>query len=243
MDTNTVDNIRQFLELLGEAILVLVPIAAVIYYKVVKAWKEKKASLKLKDREVAEQELLNYSHTESMTSMENLRGICNLFFDRTHADRVAYYQLENGTMADSKLQNMFISCMAESDRYSTLPARVSHVQRCPVQSVVSHIEAVNKAAFIEYVKDFDGYNHLDPRVKDILYARDASAIRIVTVHNTAGYITGYVIFEYLFDELGIDGFKADECPNSLIRECAAAVESELLRYTTLVATKKSELGL
>lgn len=244
MDKGTIEAIEQVLQIVGEAIIVLVPLFAVIYYKVIKAWNDKRKSIKLQEEESARQELLNYSHVESMTSMENLRGICNLFFDRSHADRVAYYQLENGTMADSKLQNMFITCMAESDRYSTLPARVSKVQRCPVQSVVSHIERVNKLSFVEYVKGNENYKEiLDPRVKEILYARDASAIRINVVHNTSGYITGYAIFEYLFDDLGLQGFEADESPNSLIKECSASIESELLRYTHLVDTKKSELGL
>ena len=244
MDSNQFEDIRNLITTISEAIIILAPVGLVAYHKILKVWNRKRSEIMNADRESAKQELLSYSHAESMKSMENLREICNLFFDRTHADRVMYFQLENGTMGDSKLQNMFISCMAESDRYSLLPSRVNQVQRCPVQSVVSHIEQVNRAAFIEYVEGNPNYsNHLDPRVKEILYAGDSSAIRIKTVHNAAGYIIGYIVFEYLFDKLGIQGFTADETPNSLICECVASVEAELIRYQKLIAEKKSQLGL
>lgn len=240
----TLQQIREILQIISELVLVIAPAAAVIYHKFYRKYKEKLRNLKKEDHDKAQQELLHFSHDKSILSMKNLEEICNMYVDRSHADIVTYLQLENGTMADSKLQNMFITCMAESDRYSNLPKKMNKIQRLPLQSIVSYIEKVNQSNTVSLLsKDLNV--DIDLKAKDLLLPQGISAWRMKVIHNVSGYVIGYVIFEYLFDsqESGSLGFEDDEHPSSLIDQCQAAIESELLRYNNQIESKRKELGL
>ena len=236
--------IIEIFQIVGDIVLAVVPVGAAVGFKIWKTWAKKWKDARKKDHEKAQQELINFSHSKSMWSMKNLKDICNVYVDKSHADCIMYLQLENGTMADSKLQNMFITCMAESDRYSELPKRLRKIQRLPLQSIISYIERVNDKGMIEIVADeltLEG----DIRAKNLLFSQNISAWRMKVIHNRDGYITGYVVFEYLFDSYknGKLEFEDDENQGSLIDQCQAAVESELLRYNNQIESKKKELGL
>ena len=240
----TLQQIKEVLQLLGDIILVLIPFVATIGYAIWKKWKDEWNTQKEKDHEKAQQELLHFSHTKSIWSMKNLEEICNMYVDKSHADCVMYLQLENGTIADSKLQNMFITCMAESDRYSELPKRMNKVQRMPLQSIVSYIEKVNQCGMIEMLSK-DITSDVDEKAKNLLFPQSISAWRMKVIHNRSGYVIGYVIFEYLFDSYhnGKIEFDDDENPTSLIDQCQAAIETELFRYNNQIESKRKELGL
>lgn len=237
--------IQEILQTIGDLILVLLPFAVAICYRIWKKWKDEWSNKKKEDNEKAQQELTHFSHEKSMLSMANLAEICNLYVDRSHADRIMYLQLENGTMADSKLQNMFITCMAESDRYSILPKRINKIQRLPLQSIISYAEKVNRNGMIEMLSS-DILSDADERAKNLLFPQSISAWRMKVVHNRSGYIIGYVVFEYLFDDSCKNGnteFENDENHSSLIDQCQATIEAELIRYNNQVESKRRELGL
>lgn len=236
--------IHEISQIVGDIVLVLIPVATTIGYKIVKKWIDEWHGLKRKDREKAQQQLIQFSHTKSMLSMKNLEEICNIYVDKSHADCIMFLQLENGTMADSKLQNMFITCIAESDRYSELPKRMNKIQRLPLQSIISYIEKVNQCGMVEMISN-DISTDVDLKAKNLLFSQNISAWRMKVIHNKDGYITGYVVFEYLFDshENGKLEFDDDENFSSLIDRCQAAIESELLRYDNQIEFKRKELGL
>lgn len=237
--------IQKVLQTLGDIILVLLPFVATICYRIWKKWKSEWSNLKKEDNEKAHQELIHFSHEKSMLSMSNLVEICNLYVDRSHADRILYLQLENGTMADSKLQNMFITCIAESDRYSILPKRMNKIQRLPLQSIVSYTEKINQSGMLEMLAS-DVVSNTDLQAKNLLFPQSISAWRIKVIHNRSGYIIGYVVFEYLFDDSCKNGnaeFEQDESHSSLIDQCQAAIEAELIRYNNQIEFKRRELGL
>ena len=240
----TLQQVREILQVLSDVVLVLIPVIGAISYKIWKKWQDRWRDLKKQDREKAQQELLHFSHAKSILSMKNLEEICNIYVDRSHADRIIYLQLENGTIADSKLQNMFITCMAESDIYSELPGRMNKIQRLPLQSIVSYIERVNYYGMVETLSE-DISVDIDIKVKELLFPQNISAWRMKVIHNRSGYIIGYVVFEYLFDSC-VNGkleFEDDENPSSLIDQCQAAIEAELLRYNNQIEFKRNELGL
>ena len=240
----TLQQIQEILQILGDVTLVLIPIAAALGYKIWKKWRDKWREMKESDREKAQQKLLHFSHEKSMLSMRNLEEICNIYVDKSHADCIMYLQLENGTTADSKLQNMFITCMAESNRYSELPKRMNKIQRLPLQSIISYIEKVNQHGIVEMLSENIDVD-TDLKAKNVLFSQNISAWRMKVIHNRDGYVTGYVVFEYLFDSphSGNLEFEEDENPNSLIDQCQAAIESELLRYNNQIESKRKDLGL
>lgn len=241
---NILQQIHDLLQLLGDIILSLVPVGVAFYYGFRKKYNKKIKELKKQDHEKAQQELLHFSHVKSIWSMKNLEEICNIYVDRSHADCVLYLQLENGTMADSKLQNMFITCMAESNRYTNLPKRMNKIQRLPLQSIVSYIEGVNQSDKVEYITS-ELNSDTGVKARDLLFPQNISAWRMRVVRNRSGYIVGYIVFEYLFDagKNGVSEFRDDEQPSSLIDQCQAAIESELLRYNNQIESKRKELGL
>lgn len=239
-----IENIKDIFQTLSQLVVVIAPIAALIYYKFIKAYKKKISQLKLKDIEKSQQELTSFMHEKSMWSMKNLKEICNLYVDKSHADRVAYLQLENGTMADSQLRNMFLTCMAESDRYSDLPKWMNRIQRMPVQSIISYIEYVNQNGRVDTMSE-DSKAIIEDEIKAVLYPDTISAWRMRVVRNVSGYIVGYVVFEYLFNNITKDpGYEFYEATSSVpIDECKAAIEAELLRYQNQIESKKNELKI
>lgn len=245
MENEVINYICDVLHIVSEFIVTVIPIIAVIWYKSKKKYDDKMRELKKHDYDKAQQELLHFSHTKSIWSMKNLEEICNMYVDKSHTDRIMYLQLENGTTADSKLQNMFITCMAESTRYSELPKRMDKIQRLPLQSIVSYIEKVNQEGTVEMLAE-DINTDIDMKAKNVLFSQNISAWRIKVVRNKSGYIIGYVVFEYLFDSSSKNGnieFRDDEEPSSFIDQCQAAIESELLRYNNQIESKRKELGL
>lgn len=239
----TVDSIKEIIQLISQLIIVLIPIIAATYFTVRKKFNLKIKELQLRDLTKRKQELLSFSHEKSLISMKNLKEICNLYFDKSKANRVLYYQLENGTTADSLLQNMFITCMAESDRYSELPEWSSKVQRSPAQIVITLLEYLNSHQdSLDLIFEEDLQNILDARSHQIFFSPDVDAARFRIVRNPSGYIVGYVIFEYKFsDSHDLQDFK--DSPGTLATECKAAIEAELVRYRLMIHDKKLELNL
>lgn len=124
------DKIINFIKLIEPLILVLIPLVFSICLKLkTKLILEKGNTIKLLNTK-AKQELLDWRHTESINVVNKLKNVCNYHTDigKVHS---SYIQLENGTIATSKICNMFFSCISEDNRYSNIRKSIDIIQRVP----------------------------------------------------------------------------------------------------------------
>lgn len=119
-------------------------------YKLYRGTRLKYEELRREDSEKQKrsncQKFSTWEHTESLAVLSDIHKKCNLYKDKSKADRVAYIQLENGTVASSKLCNMFISFSCEDSRYSDLPKELLNLRRIPYSRLSAWAEELFKVA-------------------------------------------------------------------------------------------------
>lgn len=131
-----IDKLLEFLDKLGPLLYIVVPAIAGIWYNLKTKVREKESEV----RETGKRKALRlydiWEHEESKVVISKIKDLCNFYKDKGHADLVQYLQLENGTAATSKIQNMFLTCLAEDDRYGSIPKIIKKLQRMPYSETV-----------------------------------------------------------------------------------------------------------
>lgn len=253
MDEATLKTIESIVTGVVATLGVVTPIIAAAYYKLNKKWKSSMQEARLKDREKSLDILKNYTYSESMRCLSDIKYVVNMYRDKSQADRVCYYSLEDGTVAESKLHNMYITMSTESDRFSQIPRYIQNVQRLPVPQVLGILsEFNNRSEGIDSIKAFE----VPSDEKDHLVHKSTQSWKVRNVCNADGYIIGYIMFLYkeltyedyviMVSSNEIDSNKVIAIPNQdshLISECRAVIESKFIAYTKSVKEKRVELGL
>lgn len=129
----------------------IAPLAYVVVPAVAAIWWNLKNKLSQKQKEVKQTNLAKakelydvWEHEESRAVISKIKNFCNLYKDKGDVDLVQYLQLENGTMATSKIQNMFLTCLAEDDRYGNVPKLISKMQRMPYSECSTWLDSLTK---------------------------------------------------------------------------------------------------
>lgn len=227
------NKIIDFIKLIEPLILVLIPLCFGIYYKLKLKLVEEKAKVKKKVTAKQKQEFTDWRHEESIKIVNRLKEICNYYHDINHVN-ASFIQLENGTIATSKLCNMFFSCNAEDDRYSSLPKLSENIQRVPFIRMSKWFNKIYEAQKEDVVfikkEDLDDINE----VLKIEFMVSGA------VRDAKSLIIGFCSFTYDAEETDPDSLV--EIRSHMLK-FISAVETVFLNYNLSLEQKKEELGL
>lgn len=213
------DPLFKMMSYLSQAVIILVPILIGIWYKVHKAATNKINLLKAGEIKKAKEEFDAWSHSEALSLLYKFREICNMYHDKSSADRVLYIQLENGSVSLSKIYNMYLTCVAEDNRYSEVEQIRKNIQRIPVQECIDLVNTVVYNGFIK-IPDLSksNYDFSGP------FHSSSNSVKISLVRDKSGNPVGAVVFCYL------DVDYNDKEDDVTIRTASASISAVLLTY-------------
>lgn len=234
------DKILEILGKLDTILCVVVPTAAVVYFNV----KNKVRDAQIKDEEKrvrqAEKKYDEWEHEESRIVISRIKNLCNLFKDKGHADLVQYLQLENGTIATSKIQNMFVTCLAEDDRSGSIQKMIKRLQRIPYSETVCWLDKLTKLDSTTdaclCTPDINDIEHAKARIEDIT---GIGSVMVAPVYRPDELLLGICVFYY--HETKYNGMYKTE--HQFLTKFKSAVESVILDYHVHREEKKRELKL
>ena len=237
-----IDSLCELLDQIAPILYILIPAAAGIYYKV-------KTKVKKKEKEVSEaqqaraKELYDlWEHEESAQVISKIKNFCNLYKDKGNVDLVQYLQLENGTMAISKLQNMFLTCLAEDDRFGKVPKLIGKMQRMPYSECSTWLDSLTKCIS-------EGNTTLGtPDLSKAEYNKATieglggkiGSVKIAPVFDPNEILLGICVFYY--HEKNYNNNKPESEREQILR-FKDSVENVLFVYHQSRANKKKELGV
>lgn len=237
-----IEGLNQFLDKVAPLLYIVIPAAAGIWYKLKTKVKNKEKEVSLANQAKAKELYDIWEHEESKNVITKVKNFCNLYKDKGSVDLVQYLQLENGTMATSKIQNMFLTCLAEDDRYGRVPKLIKGMQRMPYSECSIWLETLKNALT-------EGHETLQcPDVKEAEYNR--------TFLETANGKVGSVIVAPVFDPnevlLGICVFYYHdinynagslEHETEQITKFRGSIENTIFVYHQSRENKKQQLGV
>ena len=228
------EEITNFIKLIEPLILVIIPLLFSIYIKLKMKLLDKKNEITKEESDKAKQELSNWRHSESIKIVNKLKEVCNYHCDLAGSTHTSYIQLENGTLATSKICNMFFSCIAEDTRYSKIHKAIDVIQRVPFTRISSWFNKVYdseyQAVYLTKKEDID----------DIFYTNIGIKCMISSlVKDGKGYTIGVCNFMFA-DEQEIDDL-VDY--NAQMLKFVSSIETIFLDFNYELENKKKELGL
>lgn len=234
------EEIKSFIEMIEPLLLVVIPTCFGLYLKIKNKVNIKKQEIEKRNEAKNHEKLLNWEHDMSMHVVDSIHDICNYYKDVGHMDLVNYIQLENGTVATSKLYNMFVTCLAEDNRHSIIRKMINDVQRIPYNKVsvwVNNARAnefyfVKSKAVIE--QTFTSYEDFIPSYKEI------KSLIVSPVKNPEGVLIGFCAFYYTHEDW--NNVEEQDC-KTLMTKFVASVESVFLNYYNDRDKKKEELNI
>lgn len=228
------DEFLKILDKIEPLILVVIPTLFGIWMKTANKIKEKNESFKRGEQKKALEKYNMWEHEESRRVIAKIKELCRVYKDRSKADEVMYLQLENGTVATSKLCNMFITCLAEDDRYSVIPKKIRRLQRVPYSQLS------------EWVEDVTTHECVIPDVQEShfnieeQFFEDVGSHLSETIHDKDGYLIGMVVFNYSSKNFN-DGDKEKQI--EFLRQFQASIESIFISYHVSRVDMKKHLHL
>jgi len=222
-----------FLNKVEPLLLVIIPAIVAIWMKVRARAKQESDALKSAQLNKQQDRYNTWAHDESRRIILKIKELCNVYKDRSRADQVLYMQLENGTAGTSKIYNMFLSCLAEDNRYGELPKRLTELQRIPYSQAAEWAEEVSKSVLaVQDIKTKESC--ICPVTKNATSHISAPVI------DKDGYLIGIVVFNYR--AVAFNG--TDEAQQiALIKDFKTAVETVFLSYRVLQQEKMKELRM
>lgn len=231
---SNVDKIIEFLSKIEPILLIVIPAVFVVWTKVKSRIKQESAIVKNEEIRKSKEKYEAWVHDESRRAILKIKELCNVYKDRSHADQVLYMQLENGTTANSKLYNMFVTCLAEDNRYGEIPKRLIELQRIPYSQVAEWVEAIGETKLIISDIKQNKENWNCPVLKD------AASHISAAVYNKSGHLTGIIVFNY--KNSNFNGFDESQQIN-FIENFRTAIETVFLAYYISQCDKKKELRI
>lgn len=227
------DKVLEFIKALEPLLLVIIPFAFGVYLKIKLKIDEKKHKIIKQNDDKNNKKLINWQHEESIRVVNKLKECCNYHCDLDSV-HTSFVQLENGTLATSKVYNMFFSCVAEDDRYSSDIKKLTKImQRIP------------------YIQLSDWYNEVNGSDEDSVYIEDIATtceffdglgiknIMSNLVHDTDGLVIGICNFSFSDDlpENKIEDYKR------AMTSFVSSIETVFLSYKMNVEEMKKKLNL
>lgn len=235
-----VDKILELIDKIGPLFYLIIPATYGVFYKVylkVKDTKQKEINInKKKKRDIYDV----WEHEESKNIIYKIKDLCNFYKDKGYVDLVQYLQLENGTMATSKIQNMFVTCLAEDDRYGNIPKMIRKLQRMPYSETTIWLNKVTElkkqGKLVLEIPDISAVEYSRTFVDDLT---SVGSILVAPVYDPNEILLGVCIF-YYHDK---DFNKAKDVEEAYLTKFTSAVESIILDYHIHRDQKKKDLGL
>ena len=234
------DKILEILDKFDTILYVLVPAIFGVYLNLRDRVKQKENEVKQSNLSKAKQAYKVWEHEESKIVIRKIKDLCNVYKDKGSMGLVEYLQLENGTMATSKICNMFVSCLAEDDRYGKVHKLISKLQRVPYSKLTGWLNPISDALKnpIDYYITED-ISKADYSFADIVDAPEVKSCMIAPVYDPNEILLGICVFYYTGVDL--NGDRETEIP--LITKLRASVEAVLLEYHLNREKQKAKLGL
>lgn len=250
-EVNTGGGVTAFFENIQNLVYPAIIGGYLIYTAIRKAVKKiKDSEVELKKQDNAATILRNkkkfeeYAHDQSMTFMTNMKDICNRYRDQASPDRVHFLQLENGTVAITGVYNMYITSIAEDDRYSRLPRVYRYVNRIPYNRLSSLMELMrNMQAYDSEIVELNGENdesHDILRIFNELYSSKVGSCLALPIYDHEQVFVGSVLFDYI--DTNYNG-KEPEQQKKYLRELQISIHTILNTYNANLVKKRIELGL
>ena len=234
------NDISELIKQIGQLLYIIVPLIVSIYITLRDKIKAKEKEIKDTNKAKAKQEYKVWEHEESQAVIRKIKDLCNIYKDKSNAGLAQYLQLENGTMATSKICNMFISCLAEDDRYGKIPKLSGKIQRIPYSRVTGWINKIvaSKGSSKDYVLTPDT-SKADYSMAEIVDAPEIKSCIVAPVYDPNEILLGMCVFYY--NENDFNGH--EEAETILVNKFRTGVESVLLEYHMNRKSKKISLGL
>lgn len=224
--------IIDFVKSIEPLLLILIPLLYSVCIKLKSKIVEQNIKIQTQQKDKNEQKLLDWRHEESIKVINRLKEICNYHCDISHI-HTSYIQLENGTIATSKLCNMFFSCIAEDNRYSNLPKLIDIVQRIPYIRLSGWFNKIQQTDHqVVYISD-------KKYIDDLFY--DKIGIRCLVsgfVRDSNGLIIGVCNFMFIEEQ---DTASLDECHSQMLK-FISSVETLFLDFNINLKNKRESLG-
>lgn len=185
-----------------------------------------------------------WEHEESQRVIRKIKALCNYYKDKGHMDSVSYVQLENGTTATSKLCNMFVSCLAEDNRFGNIPKYISRFQRIPYSKVsywADIIETIGYNSEDQIIVTPDSSTlGADASICELLHDNAVNSSLLAPIYDPDGVLLGAALF--LYSKKNFNGMKEKE-QQTLMKEFKVSLEAAFLEYHMLRKEKLKEYHL
>lgn len=235
-----VDKLLELVKGLESIFIVLVPAIYYACFRIYSKVKETKTKEKALNKRKAFEEYDNWEHEESKRIIHEIKNYCNYFKDKGHADLVQYLQLENGTMATSKIQNMFLTCLAEDDRSGSIQKFIKKIQRLPYSEAVCWLGDFVQTSSMDDVficsPDLEKEERNKTAVEDIV---GIGSVIIAPVYTSAEILLGICVFYY--HEKNYNGRYKTE--HKYMTDFRASVTSLIANYHQIRDSKRDKLDL
>lgn len=235
------DDLSNFLDKISPLLYIIIPTIVGISFNLKLKIQDKKQDIIKKNKDKALEVYNAWEHEESRKIISKIKDLCNFYKDKGHMDLVHYLQLENGTVATSKLCNMFLTCLAEDGRFGTIPKILTKLQRVPYSRVSDWIEDILKTH--EHGEDYfiiHDMDNTDYALLDLFKENNIHSSIAVPIYDPNNLLIGFCVFYYTNSNLNN---QTDESAATLIRYFQSSIESIFLSYHLDRKSKKRELGL
>ena len=225
-----IDKIDEFLTHIEPVLLIIIPALYGIYLKI-------RARVNALNDANTEKNQLQYDtwrHERSRIVITQIKEQCNVYKDRSGAEHACFLQLENGTAATSKIFNMYLTCLAEDNRYSDSPKIQLNLQRIPYSQLAEWSEeSQNKV----YLTDIQADNPTWPQA---IMPRDIKTIISTWVRDKDGFVIGFAVF---MSRACTGGNNTQPKQMELMKEFKTAIETIFLSFNVECQDKRAALGL
>nr|CAI9751337.1 hypothetical protein DGKKSRWO_DGKKSRWO_CDS_0057 [uncultured phage]CAI9752214.1 hypothetical protein CVNMHQAP_CVNMHQAP_CDS_0057 [uncultured phage] len=227
-----------FLNAIEPVLLVIIPAILGIWIKIKAKIEEKEQKIKTENTAKNENIFSSWEHEKSKEVIDNIQSICNYYKDIGYMDLVNYIQFENGTTAMSKICNMFLTCLAEDNRFGTIPKMIDYVHRTSYSRLSVWVKDINSAPDGIYIatkrEDFsEDYSDFIPSCKHI------KSFISGAVKDPNGVLIGICSFYYV-DTLDSSVIEQNV---AVLRKFITSVETIFLNYQLDREKMKKSLNL
>ena len=237
------DKIYDIITALEPLLLIIIPTCFGIYLKLKNKVTEKNKEIEKEIDTKNKEKFLEWEHSESMLIIDKIKTICNYYKDVGHMDLVNYIQFENGTVATSKLCNMFLSCLAEDNRYGVIPKFISTLQRIPYSRLSTWTNNV--------VNSEDGIYRVNNREKEfdedysdfVIGSENVKSFICGAVKDSNGVLIGICSFFFATENCCGDDEESEERCKTTLQKFITSVETIFLEYNIARENKKKELKI
>jgi len=240
--------LERLLNFLEQFQLVIYPSLIGLYvvgYNLYKKFREKHNELVAKDKakeiKNKQDKYTAWEHAASLEIIVRIKNMCNLYRDKSSADRVSYVQIENVSNQSSNMGNIFISCLAEDDRYGKLPKDIRRLQRIAYSHLAEWVDKL-KVIHEEGNDDVLEITSNDDllRIVNFIYTIPIGSQLAVSVYDNHHIFIGVCIFEYA--KADFNNAESSEERRHL-KDFKAAVEAVLYNYHMMREDQRAQYSI